>query len=143
MSNLLAKTVRFVLFSGLFVFGAISAWAVCAPGPGPIGPGTANLRLREAMDTDHDCKSDFTIFRPSDNVWYIGKSGGGVSYTPWGLASFDYTVPGDYDGDGKGDIAVWRDTDGNYYYLSSSDNSYNVVHFGQSGDEPVARDYDG
>src|SRR5258706_3919925 len=140
MSNLLAKSVRLGMLAGLFVLSSTSLWAVC---PHPTGMGTANLRLREAVDTDNDCKADFTVFRPSDDLWYTAKSGGGYSYTQWGLASYDYTTPGDYDGDGIGDVAVWRDTDGNFYWLNSSNGAYNVIHFGLSGDEPVPRDYDG
>src|SRR3954465_2146447 len=40
-----------------------------------IGPGTANQRLRAAFDYDADNKADLTIFRPSDNTWYVKKSG--------------------------------------------------------------------
>ncbi|MGH9818831.1 MAG: hypothetical protein ACRD43_01580, partial [Pyrinomonadaceae bacterium] len=41
--------------------------------PGPTGPGTANLRLREAVDTDHDGKADLTVFRPVDHNWFVLK----------------------------------------------------------------------
>src|SRR5260370_41997294 len=103
MSNLLANCVRLGVLAGFFAIFTLSAWAVCAPtGPGPTGPGTANLRLREAMDTDHDCKADFTIFRPTDNVWYTMKSGGGFSYTQFCIGSAGYMTPGGYDGDCKG-----------------------------------------
>src|SRR5687767_12427534 len=52
-------------------------------------------------------------------------------------------TPGDYDGDGKGDISVWRDTNGAWYRLNSSNNTFSAIGFGITGDEPVARDYDG
>jgi hypothetical protein len=52
-------------------------------------------------------------------------------------------APGDFDGDGKGDISVWRDTTGAWYRLNSSDGTFQAYFFGTTGDEPVARDYDG
>jgi hypothetical protein len=108
-----------------------------------IGPGTGNLRLREAVDYDGDLKADFSVFRPSDNVWYLNQSTQGFKAANFGLASQDYTTPGDFDGDGKGDIAVWRDSDGSWYRLNSSNGTFTAIHFGTTGDEPVGRDYDG
>src|SRR5206468_4346763 len=63
--------------------------------------------------------------------------------TPFGLAGEDFMAPGDFDGDGKADISVWRDTTGVWYRLNSSGGTFHAFNFGQSGDEPVARDYDG
>ena len=99
--------------------------------------------LRRAIDTDNDGKADFSIFRPSNNTWYIIRSGGGIVVQAWGSADEDFMVPGDYDGDGRGDIAVWRDTTGIWYRLNSGSSTISVQAWGISGDEPVARDYDG
>jgi hypothetical protein len=98
--------------------------------------------LRRAMDQDNDGKADLMIFRPSNNVWYIKRSGGGLNFQTFGLANSDYMTPGDYDGDGLGDIAVWRDTTGFWYFLRSSNGTIAGVQWGMTGDEPVARNYD-
>src|SRR5574338_776558 len=106
-------------------------------------PAFSQAGLRKALDTDADNKADFMIFRPSSNMWYILKSGGGATYQTFGLAAEDFMAPGDFDGDGKGDISVWRDTTGVWYRLNSSDNTFAAGNFGLTGDEPIARDYDG
>jgi spore coat protein A, manganese oxidase len=58
-------------------------------------------------------------------------------------ASGDRFVPADFDGDGIGDIVVWRQSEGNWYWLRSSDSTFRGVHWGSSGDIPVPADYDG
>ena len=51
----------------------------------------------------------------------------------------------DYDGDGKVDIAVWRDGNGDWYIRQSSrigqSDELRQVHWGQSGDIPVPAFY--
>src|SRR3954467_15976262 len=69
----------------------------------------AQARLRKQMDFDNDNKADFAVFRPSSNTWYILKSGGGNIGQPFGVNSTDFQTPGDFDGDGKADICVWRE----------------------------------
>jgi FG-GAP-like repeat len=105
--------------------------------------GFAQATLRKAIDTDNDGKADFTVFRPSNNVWYTQKTGGGYGIVSFGSANDDFVAPGDFDGDGKGDVSVYRDSNGTWYRLNSSNNTFAAVSFGTSGDEPVARDYDG
>ncbi len=54
---------------------------------------------------------------------------------------------GDYDGDGKYDIAVWRGSDTNWYLLRSSDGQVISTSWGTPADPyndiPVPGDYDG
>jgi hypothetical protein len=53
-------------------------------------------------------------------------SNGSVTARQWGLADAPYSdvpAPGDYDGDGKTDVAVWRSSTGFWYIVNSSDGS--------------------
>src|SRR5688572_3968952 len=106
-------------------------------------PLNAQLALREALDYDGDGRADWSIFRPSNNTWFILGSSGSVTIQGFGIANDDFLTPGDYDGDNKGDLAVWRESVGVWFILRSSDNTFNGFNWGIPGDEPVQRDYDG
>jgi uncharacterized delta-60 repeat protein len=92
------------------------------------------------FDFDGDGRADLSVFRPSDQTWYLNRSQAGFSATQFGLST-DKITPADYDGDGKTDISVYRD--GVWYWLNSSDYSFNTYQFGLTNDIPVPADYDG
>jgi glucose/arabinose dehydrogenase len=85
-------------------------------------------------DYDFDGKTDIAVYR--NGTWYANRTKDGILITQFGLAN-DVPVVGDYDSDAKDDIAVWRPSDGNWYILNSSNNSFVAYHFGSSGDIPA------
>ena len=54
----------------------------------------------------------------------------------FGIAS-DTPAPGDYDGDGKTDVAVFRAAEGNWYWLQNSNAAFRVANWGTAQDLAV------
>lgn len=93
-----------------------------------------------SADYDGDGRADHAIRNGAN--WIIRQSSNGQTVTiPW-QQSGDIAVPNDYDGDAKCDIAVWRNSNGNWFIRrSASGNSLRQVQWGISGDIPVAAFY--
>ena len=113
------------------------------------------LRVEPAVagNYDTDRKADLAVFRPATGTWYVLQSANGFTTSierPWGLPG-DFPVPADYDGDGRTDLAVYRDSGAfhpspSMWYIleSSSGFTTSVSHaWGRPGDVPVPGDYDG
>lgn len=92
------------------------------------------------MDFDGDGRTDVSVFRPENGVWYLNRSQAGFTASAFGTAT-DKIVPADFDGDGKTDVAVYRN--GDWYIMQSSDNQFRAAAFGSAGDIPQAADFDG
>ncbi len=95
--------------------------------------------------------SDLAIWRPSNGQWWIMSGTGTQQLTvSWG-ASGDKPIPGDYDGDGKSDFAVFRPinittptvVNKGTWYIANSGGGGGEFDFGLHDDVPVPADYDG
>lgn len=105
-----------------------------------------------ARDYDGDGKTDCAVIRRESNylIWYILQSSDNafISYQ-FGLyqsgVKTDYPAPGDYDGDGRFDLAVYTEKSDGYYrfWINQSTAGLAVIDFGMSGDLSVPGDYDG
>jgi phosphopantothenate synthetase len=85
------------------------------------------------VDFDGDGDSDISVFRPSNNTWFVRNG----ATTPFGAAG-DIPVPCDYNGNGTVDIAIFRPSVGGWFI-----NGQTTQFLGASGDVPVPGDYDG
>jgi glucose/arabinose dehydrogenase len=101
------------------------------------------VRAKASADFNGDFKTDYTVFRPTENNWYKFNSATQTASSQQFGAIGDIPVSEDYDGDNISDIAVYRPSLGDWYAFRSSDNTVLIAHFGAIGDIPTQADYDG
>lgn len=95
-----------------------------------------------------DRRADFAVYRAFqgglNGTWFVQENGGtGRVIRPFGLTSFasvtDRPICGDYNGDGKQDIAIYRSSNSSFYWLNSPNfDTFSGIQFGQAGEFPVA-----
>jgi hypothetical protein len=119
---------------------------------------TATLQARQwgqngdtpvAADFDGDLVTDYAVVRPNGGVleWYLLKSNhrfGAPAFAGmvFGLVG-DKPVPADFDGDGRAEVAVWRPSNGTWYYIKTTNGQFTSFQFGTNGDIPQPSDKDG
>jgi hypothetical protein len=109
-----------------FVGDAVSGAVVLITNWGDFTPDV----IVTPADYTGDKRADLVAVREltSPAVWYIRNTATGASTaTPFGIgdpnfASYDYPVRGDYDGDGRHDVAVWRPSNQTFYFIRSGNN---------------------
>ena len=101
-------------------------------------------RTNVLSNFDIDLRTDVSTFRPSKGTWQWLRSSDGMpgSPVPFGEQG-DLVVPGDYDGDGITDPAIYRHLSHKWRILESRSGTIREVVFGLASDLPVPADYDG
>ena len=120
----------------------------------PAGEIRGQLGVNRPVDHDGDGRTDYQVLRfptgpPSPiNYHTLGSTAGYTVLANFGDAQTDFPAPGDYDGDGKDDITLYRaglvpGADSHFLVMQTSNNTVNVRRWGLNGDQACARDFDG
>ncbi len=147
-----SPTDWFILNSG----GGVSyaQWGVRAGTTRAYNP-TTLVDIVLPDDYDGDGKADIAVYRTGDSAaapqsyfYIINSSNNTIRIEPWGTRADVGTIPGDYDGDGKADLAVWRPgattgAQSTFYVKKSSDGGMMAAEWGIRFDRPVLGDFDG
>jgi subtilisin-like proprotein convertase family protein len=121
--------------------GAINGgWSIDITTNGPAA------NEQHVLDYDGDGATDYTVVRNTGGgsggavTWFVDPAGAGPNViTPWGIST-DFFVDGDFDGDNKSDITVFRPGATQvaaFYILQSQTSTLRVEQFGQTGDDPT------
>ncbi|NOT62590.1 MAG: VCBS repeat-containing protein [Acidobacteria bacterium] len=127
------KHSRFTISERFKISGTVGVGALLVAGL-LVGSWLAYRSTRQAARTAASARA----YRPAY----------GLPVTPprplsYDAAAEEIQVPGDYDGDGEMDEAVWRAADGYWVIKQSSDGQSKFIPWGERGDVPVPDDFDG
>lgn len=123
----------------------------------PGGEIRGQLGIKRPVDFDGDGRQDYSVVKfPAISppgvapirYWNLNSTSGLQVSAEIGDANTDFPAPGDYDGDGKDDFALFRAGTASlpqaaFWILKSTDNTVQYYAWGTTGDIVVARDYDG
>src|SRR5439155_1189570 len=115
---------------------------------GAVAP--INWAANPSVDFDGDHRTDLgALYRgrsPLDSLWYAPSSSGAGPFQIYFGATTDVPVAGDYDGDGKTDVAIYRpNVQGStalWHAQLSGGGTYDA-YWGNQSDIPVPADYNG
>jgi hypothetical protein len=91
-------------------------------------------------DVNGDDIDDYIVYRPSTSIWYTMTAPNTVTVTPVNGGINQTPLSGDFDGDGKSDIATYSAN--RFHIEKSAGGSVNFL-WGVAGDIAVPADYDG
>jgi YHYH protein/FG-GAP-like repeat len=94
-------------------------------------------------DFDGDGKTDYSIYRSSNNYWYQSDSSNSAFHQYYFGAGNDRPLSADFDGDRRTDVAVFRPNTGEWFVFNSKNNTLRAQPFGALGDIPLPADFDG
>jgi subtilisin family serine protease len=101
-------------------------------------------RRDNRADFDGDYKTDISILNPGTPYYWTSLNSSNGQYVSFSFGQTgDIAMPGDYNGDGKTDRAVFRPENGYWYIATDTSGTFYGVGIGYNGDIPVALDYDG
>jgi hypothetical protein len=105
--------------------------------PPPVAPPTGTV----LFDFDGDGAADIGRWHSANTEFKVRKSSDGSHVSHTIGSSSAIPAPGDFDGDGTTDPAVFNA--GSWTIKKSSNGATQTISFGTAGDKPVVADYDG
>mgnify|MGYP001197218090 CR=1 FL=1 len=120
----------------------------------PGGEIRGQLGIKRPVDFDGDGRQDYSVLKfPASapqpiSYWNLNSTTGVQVSGPWGDAATDFPTPGDFDGDGRDDLAIYRagataGAQSSFWIFQSGSNTVQFYAWGLNGDNAIARDYDG